>query len=136
MERFVLSRTEEKVMTFLWEQGKPLSVPEMLELWDHTNKTWTVNYMRAILRSLEEKEAVRFHDLNRRGSQYARRFIPTYSKKEYYTELAKRSGVSISDIVRVEAVAMTQKGDKDGMDDLIRQLEAIIEEYRVKDDNT
>ena len=129
MERFVLSRTEEKVMTFLWEQGKPLSVPEMLELWDHTNKTWTVNYMRAILRSLEEKEAVRFHDLNRR-------FIPTYSKKEYYTELAKRSGVSISDIVRVEAVAMTQKGDKDGMDDLIRQLEAIIEEYRVKDDNT
>lgn len=135
MRRFVLSKSEEKVMLFLWEQGKPLSVPEMLEIWNKGSaKAWTVNYIRAILRALEKKGAVEFYDLDQRGSQYARRFRPTYSKKEYYAEMAKRSGVSVSDMVQVEAVAMAQKGDKNGMDDLIQELEGIIEEYRARDD--
>lgn len=135
MQKFVLSKAEEKAMIFLWEQNRSLSVLEMLEQWDDDGKVWTDNYMRAIMRSLEKKGAVAFSDLDHRGNRYARRFLPTYTKKEYYTQLAKRSGVSVSDMVQVEAVAMAEKGDREGMDELIRELEGIIEEYRTRGDD-
>ena len=54
MREFTLTKTEEKVMLFLWDQGRPLSVQEMLEAWDGDGKTWKDNYMRAIVHSLEE----------------------------------------------------------------------------------
>lgn len=134
MQKFVLSKAEEKVMMFLWEQAKPLSVLEMLENWDDDGRTWTDNYMRAIIRSLEGKGAVEFFNLEQRGCKYARRFVTTFTKKEYFTQLAKRSGVSVSDMVKVEAVAMAENGDREGMNGLIHELEEIIEEYRAKDD--
>lgn len=135
MERFVLTKAEEKVMLFFWEQAKPLSVLEMLKCWDDNGKTWTDNYMRAIIRSLEGKGAVEFYNLHQSGSKYARRFIPTFTKNEYFTQLAKRSGVTVGEMVQVEAVAMAQQGDREGLNDLIHELEGILEEYRAKDDD-
>lgn len=125
------TKSEERLMLFLWEQGRPMSVAEMLEAWD--NKGWTKNYTRDIVRSLEQKGAVEFYDLDHRGSKYARRFRTVLSKEEYYTQLAKRSGVTVSRMLQVEAVAMAERGDRDGMENLIRELEEIIEEYRARD---
>ncbi|MCI9257334.1 BlaI/MecI/CopY family transcriptional regulator [Oscillospiraceae bacterium 42-9] len=135
MREFTLTKTEEKVMLFLWDQGRPLSVQEMLEAWDGDGKTWKDNYMRAIVHSLEEKEALEFCNLERRGNRYARRFQPAYSKKEYYSHLVKRGGLSASEMVKVEAVALAASGDQQGMDALIHELEEIIEEYRRRDDD-
>ncbi len=135
MREFTLTKTEEKVMLFLWDQGRPLSVQEMLEAWDGDDKTWKDNYMRAIVHSLEEKEALEFCNLERRGNRYARRFQPAYSKKEYYSHLVKRGGLSASEMVKVEAVALAASGDQQGMDALIHELEEIIEEYRRRDDD-
>ena len=135
MREFTLTKTEEKVMLFLWDQGRPLSVQEMLEAWDGDGKTWKDNYMRAIVHSLEEKEALEFCNLERRGNRYARRFQPAYSKKEYYSQLVKRGGLSASEMVKVEAVALAASGDQQGMDALIHELEEIIEEYRRRDDD-
>ena len=53
-----LTKTEEKVMLFLWNKGEPLSVQEMLESWEGEEKTWKDNYMRAIVRALMEKSAL------------------------------------------------------------------------------
>ena len=135
MREFTLTKTEEKVMLFLWDQGRPLSVQEMLEAWDGDGKTWKDNYMRAIVHSLEEKEALEFCNLERLGNRYARRFQPAYSKKEYYSHLVKRGGLSASEMVKVEAVALAASGDQQGMDALIHELEEIIEEYRRRDDD-
>ncbi len=135
MREFTLTKTEEKVMLFLWDQGRPLSVQEMLEAWDGDGKTWKDNYMRAIVHSLEEKEALEFCNLERRGNRYARRFQPAYSKKEYYSHLVKRGGLSASEMVKVEAVVLAASGDQQGMDALIHELEEIIEEYRRRDDD-
>ena len=135
MREFTLTKTEEKVMLFLWDQGRPLSVQEMLEAWDGDGKTWKDNYMRAIVHSLEEKEALEFCNLERRGNRYARRFQPAYSKKEYYSHLVKRGGLSASEMVKVEAVALAASGDQQGMDALIHELEEIIEEDRRRDDD-
>ena len=135
MREFTLTKTEEKVMLFLWDQGRPLSVQEMLEAWDGDGKTWKDNYMRAIVHPLEEKDALEFCNLERRGNRYARRFQPAYSKKEYYSHLVKRGGLSASEMVKVEAVALAASGDQQGMDALIHELEEIIEEYRRRDDD-
>jgi len=129
-----LTKTEEKVMMFLWEKGKPFSVQEMLESWEGDEKTWKDNYMRAITHALEEKGALKFSDLDRRGNRYSRRFVPTFSKTEYYAQLVKRGGLTISEMVEAEAVAMAKNEDREGMDALIRDLEEIIEEYRMRDD--
>ena len=135
MREFTLTKTEEKVMLFLRDQGRTLSVQEMLEAWDGDGKTWKDNYMRAIVHSLEEKEALEFCNLERRGNRYARRFQPAYSKKEYYSHLVKRGGLRASEMVKVEAVALASSGDQQGMDALIHELEEIIEEYRRRDDD-
>lgn len=128
-----LSKTEEKLMTFLWDQAQPLSVPEMLERWD--DKAWTDNYMRVILKSLEKKGAVEFYDLDHRGSKYARRFRATLSREEYYAQLACSNGVTVRDVAQIQAVAMVQKGGREGMEELIRELEDMIEEYRARDED-
>lgn len=132
MQMQPLTKSEEKLMLFLWEQGRPLSVLEMLEASD--NNAWTKNYTRDIVRALEEKGAVEFHSLDRRANRYARRFVPAYTKEAYYAQLAKRNGVSVSKMFQAEAVAMVRKGDKEGMEELIRELEEIIEEYRERDE--
>lgn len=132
MNLIPLTKSEEKLMLFLWEHGEPLSVSEIIAQWD--GSTWTKNYTRDIVRGLEEKGAVEFCGLEHNTKNYARRFRTTLSKEEYYTKLAKHSGVSVSRMLQVEAVAMVKKGDREGMKNLIRELEGIIEEYRARDD--
>lgn len=129
-----LTKTEEKVMLFLWKQGKALSVQEMLETWDGEEKTWKDNYMRAIVHAMEEKGALEFSDLNQRGSRCSRRMRPAFSKADYYNQLRKRGGLTIGEMAKAEAVAMAKDDDREGMDALLRDLEEIIEEYRARDD--
>ena len=119
-------------MLFLWDQERPISVSEMMEAW--SDKAWTKNYTRDIVRALEQKGAIEFCGLVRCGSQYARRFRTILSREEYYSQLANRRGVSVSKMFKAQAVAMVEKGDKDGMAKLIQELEDIIEEYRIRDD--
>ncbi len=122
-------------MKFLWKQDKPLSVQEMLDLWEGEEKTWQDNYMRAIVRTLVKKGALEVSDIKlRSNSRASRRLQPTFSKKDYYSQLVKRGGLRVSEMVEAEAVAMTQKGDREGMSALIRDLKEIIEEYDTRDD--
>lgn len=130
-----LTKSEEKLMLFLWEHDEPMSVTEMLEMRDD-EKHWTKNYTRDIVRALEEKGAVECCGLQRSTKNYARRFRPVMGRDEYFTHLAKDNGVSVSRMLRVEALAMARTGQTEKMDELIRELEDIIEEYRTKGDDT
>lgn len=136
MKKKGLTKTEESVMLFLWDQDKPLSIQEMVEVWDGKEKPWKDNYLRAIIHSLEVKGVVEYsNSLDRRGNRYARRFQPTISKKDYYAKMVKGNGLSVREMVEAEAVAMIQNEDREGLDALIRDLEEIIEEYRQRDDD-
>lgn len=130
-----LTKSEETVMLFLWKQGKPLSVLEMIDSWEGEERTWKDNYMRAIVRALVEKGALKVADLECRNSRTSRRLEPTFSKKDYYVQMMKRGGLTASEMVEAEAVAMAQKGDKEGMSALIRDLKGIIKEYDMRDDD-
>lgn len=123
-----LTKTEEKLMLFLWDQDRPMSVAEILESWNQ--KAWTKNYIRDIVRSLEQKGAVEFSGLDHRGSKYARRFRAAVSREEYYAGLTRENGVSLAGLFREEVTALAQRGERREMDELIRELEGIIEEYR------
>ena len=130
-----LTKTEEKVMLFLWNKGEPLSVQEMLESWEGEEKTWKDNYMRAIVRALMEKGALTIAELECRNNRASRRLAPTFSKKDYYAQMMKRGGLTASELVKAQAVAMAKCGDREGIDALIRDLEDIIEEYRTREDD-
>lgn len=128
-----LTKSEEKLMQFLWEQGKPLSASEIQALWK--DNAWTKSYTRDIIRALEEKGAIEFYNLERTGKNYGRRFRTVLTRGEYFSQLAMRNGVTVTKMFKVEAFAMVEKGNKQEMDDLIRELEGMIEEYRARDDD-
>ena len=120
-------------MRFLWEQGKPLSALEIQGLWK--DKAWTKTYTRDIIRALEEKGAIEFHDLERTGKKYGRRFRTVLTKDEYYSQEAMRNGITSRKLFQLEALALVKKGNKEGIEELIRELEDMIEEYRARDDD-
>lgn len=128
-----LTRSEEKLMRFLWEQDEPLSASEIQALWKE--QTWTKTYTRDIIRGLEEKGAIEFHSLERTGKKYGRRFRPVMTKEEYYSQAAIHNGVKASSLFQLEAFALVKKGNKEGIKELIQELEDMIEEYRARDDD-
>lgn len=130
-----LTKTEETVMVFLWKQDRPLSVQEMLNSWEGEEKTWKDNYMRKIVYSLVEKGALKVAEVEYLNNQATRRFKPNFSREEYYGQMMKRGGLTASEMVEAEAVAMAKKGDREGLSSLIHDLKGIIEEYDMRDDD-
>ena len=130
-----LTKTEETVMVFLWKQDRPLSVQEMLNSWEGEEKTWKDNYMRKIVYSLVEKGALKVAEVEYLNNQATRRFKPTFSREDYYGQMMKRGGLTASEMVEAEAVAMAKKGDREGLSSLIHDLKGIIEEYGMRDDD-
>ena len=128
-----LTKSEEKLMRFLWEQGKPLSASEIQALWK--DQTWTKTYTRDIIRGLEEKGAIEFDSLERTGKKYGRRFRTVMTKEEFYSQEALRNGVTAGELFQLEASALVKKGNKEGVEELIQELEDMIEEYRARDDD-
>ena len=133
MAYVALTKSEEKLMRFLWEQGVPLSASEIQALWK--DKGWTKTYTRDIIRTLEEKGAIEFHSLERTGKKYGRRFQTVMTREEFYSGQAIRNGVTVSNLFKVEALALAKKGNKEGVEKLIRELEDMISEYRARDDD-
>lgn len=127
MGRPYLTKSEEELMGFLWSYGKPLSVPEMLDIC--TEHSWSDHYLRVMLKSLERKKMVAVADLDHRGTQYARRFQCTVTQEEYFLQQAKSRGISVNDLVHTEAVAMVRSGDREGVARLMSQLKEIYDEY-------
>lgn len=131
-----LTKSEETLMMFLWNQGKPLSVQEMIDSWEGDERTWKDNHMRVIVRALVEKGVLEVAELDYHNSRASRRLRPTFSKKEYYAQVVKHGGLSVSEMVEAEAVAMAKKGDKEGMSALLSDLKEIIEEYDMREDDS
>lgn len=133
MSRILLSKSEEKLMNFLWKQDQPLTVQEMSVLW--TDKTWTDHYIRLLLKGLEKKHAIECCGVEQSGRQYSRKFRCAITKEEYYSQTAIHNGVSFEELIHAEAAALTKAGDKEGMDDLVQKLESIIDEFRTRSDD-
>lgn len=127
MDNLVLTKSEEELMGFLWECGKPLSVLEILEQCpDHS---WSDHYLRVMLRSLERKGVVGCSSFDRRGNQYSRRFHCIISREEYFLLQARKQGLNTKDFIKLEATAMFKKGDKASVEEIVNELTEMIREY-------
>lgn len=71
--------------------------------------------MRAIVRALEDKGALKITGLERKNNCNSRRLQPSFSKQAYFAAVIKHGGLSVSEMVEAEAVAMAQQDDKEGM---------------------
>ncbi len=131
MPGFSLSKSEERLMNFLWSENTPLSALEMVE--KLRDQDWGEHYLRVVLKSLERKGAVECCGFEQRVNQYARRFCCALTKEEYYVQLAARGGVAPDALLRSAAVAMVEKGGDKGKEELIQELERLIEEYRAEE---
>ena len=132
IKKLILTKREDELMNFLWDEGRPLIVEEMLDVGGEHE--WGENYLRIMLRSLEKKGAVEACGMVLRGKQYARQFRPAISKEEFYLRLAMNRGASAGALLQVAAAAV-MKGKKEDTDEVVRQLEEMLEEYKARTDD-
>lgn len=129
MKKITFTKREDELMNFLWEQTEPLSVDEMASRSEELN--WSEAYIRVMVRSLEHKGLLECCGVEPRGKQYARRFRPAISREEHYTRLAISAGADAGTLAKV-AVAAVAKDRKENSEDLIKQLEAIVDDFKAR----
>lgn len=118
-----LTKSEEDLMGIFWEEKKPLTSVEILNI--ASDRSWNGNYLHMMLRSLQKKGLLEACGTVRYGTQYARKFIPLLTKEEYAAKIIVSTGIKSSSIAQVTVALAKEIGDKE---ELIEQLEEIIQE--------
>lgn len=126
----MLTNHETELMNFLWSISEPVTGKDILEQCkDHT---WADTYLGLMLRSLEQKGAIRCCGVKLYGRKYARQFEPAITKEEYYVQLARDNGVDMEAFARA-AASLVKKEAPEEQEALIKELESIIREFREKE---
>lgn len=76
-----LSTNEFKILQVLWEEGRSLSRPEIIER--TPDKDWNPNSIHLILNNMIEKGVLCVDGLTRCGKGYGRTYAPTMTQMEY-----------------------------------------------------
>ena len=77
-----LTRSEMEIMDVLWETGEPMSRADLLARSDE--KTWKDSSVHILLNGLLQKKAIREAGMVKRSKTYARTFVPTMTREEYF----------------------------------------------------
>lgn len=131
MRKLTFTKREEELMNFLWEQTEPLAVDQIAAR--SADKNWSEAYIRVMVRSLEHKGLLECCGVEPRGKQYARCFRPAITREEHYTRMALTAGADAGFLAKV-AVASVAKDHKEDPDELIKQLEAIVDDFKAHND--
>ena len=120
----VLTRSELEIMDVLWAAQAPLSRSDLLERSDEKN--WKDSSVHILLNGLLRKEAIREEGFVKRGKTYARTFLPTMTREEYFATtifshryqpdlvglfaaLLRRENISGEELERIEALIQERK---------------------------
>lgn len=122
-----LTKSERSLMDFFWNSNTPLTSVNLLK--NNASHEWSDNYMHNMLRNLQKKKFIKECGTVRYGTQYARQFIPTFSREEYATQLALGVGIGPKNIAQV-TVAMAEQSSSD--EEVISVLEDIIDVLKDK----
>ena len=125
-KKYLLTDAEREVMEYIWTSDEPLSGNDILE--KSPFKEWSSGYLHNVLRSMLKKKVIQVEGLVQSNTQYARTFAPALTREEYAAQMAMSVGgvVNQKSIAKV-AMAMAKEA---GSEDLIRKLEALIEESK------
>lgn len=119
-----LTKGEERILEIFWNEGKPLTSMEVMEKTDEFNES----YVHRLLNSLLEKKALKVEGMMKSGKQYARIFVPEFTREEYGVYLIKQLGMVRKDNLKKFAVALTKENKR--KEEVIETLEGIIDEIK------
>lgn len=97
---------------------------EVMEKTDEFNES----YVHRLLNSLLEKKALKVEGMMKSGKQYARIFVPEFTREEYGVYLIKQLGMMRKDNLKKFAVALTKENKR--KEEVIETLEGIIDEIK------
>ena len=118
---------EEALLNFLWEKEIPMTSAEMLD--ELSAEGWKQITLLKTVQSLSEKGYLEVTGLEKSVKTYARRFVPTVSKGEFYSQMFVRKGLDETSIVDITAALIGADGkSKKGTKQIIQKLESIIED--------
>ena len=131
-DRKVMGKSEEKLMDFLWEQNKAMTIVEIEQQMAREGlKKATI--FKAV-QSLVEQEYLRVNGFERVSKSYARKFEPAVTKEEYAAVVLAARGIDTNSLGNL-AMAMlgnenSEKKDEEADEKLIKELEDIIVQLR------
>ena len=131
-DRKVMGKSEEKLMDFLWEQNKAMTIVEIEQQMAREGlKKATI--FKAV-QSLVEQEYLRVNGFERVSKSYARKFEPAVTKEEYAAVVLEARGIDTNSLGNL-AMAMlgnenSEERDEEADEKLIEELEDIIVQLR------
>lgn len=134
-QRKVLTKSEERLMDYLWKQGKAMTVTELEQaLAEEGVKKVTI--FKAV-QTLVEQEYLCVSGLERAGKAYARKFEPAITREEYAAIVLADKGIDTDSLINV-AMAMIgndsdSKKNEEANEKLIKELEEIIVKLRSRE---
>lgn len=130
-----LNAREEELLCFLWEENEAMTSAEMAE--KLKEREWNNITVFKTVQSLTEKEYLKVDSLKKAAKTYARRMTPSLSKEEYYSSVLKEKGFDRASLTGLVAsfLGSSKKGKKERDAEVIRTLEAMIEQIRNSDEN-
>lgn len=126
---FDLTKNELEVLELMWEQDRPLTRTEIINL--SPERSWKAGSIHILLNRLLDKEAIIVDGFVKTGKNYGRTYSAAVTRKDYDMSLFKQhyesGNISIGELFA--ALIEDEKYD----DSVIDELEAIIKKRKAKD---
>ena len=131
--KFSLTENEAEIMEILWEQARPLSRADLLNL--SPERSWSPSSIHIILNRLLEKGAIVVDGFVKTGKSYGRTYSPSVKREDYFTmqinsaaQYVKGNSASISRVVStlIQDEKMTLDTIKE-LEDMIRKRKEDLE---------
>lgn len=119
-----LSANEFKILQVLWEEGRSLSRPEIIER--TPDKDWNPNSIHLILNNMIEKGVLCVDGLTRCGKGYGRTYAPTMSQMEYAAKQAMDATPNYSPDERLLGVVAALVDSNSVSNKTISELETLL----------
>ncbi len=123
MNEFRLSKNEMEIMSLFWQEGRPLSKSEIIEL--SSDRSWKASSVYVLLNSLLKKGAIREAGFVKSQTNIGRTFEAMLDENEYVimqiNSDIKERNLSIVDLM---AGLINQETDKT----VVEKLEKVIQE--------
>lgn len=124
-----INAREESLLNFLWDKNIPMTNSDMLE--ELETEGWKQITLMKTVQSLTEKGYLEVVGLEQSVKTYARKFVPTISKGEFYSQMIIEKGLDRSSIVDIAAALIGVDGkSKEGTQKIIGTLESIINDLK------
>lgn len=131
-QRKVMSKSEEKLMDFLWEHDRAMTIVEIEQ--HMARKGLKKATIFKAVQSLMEQKYLCVNGFERVSKSYARKFEPAVTKEEYAAVVLAARGIDTNSLGNI-AMAMlgndnSEERDEEADEKLIRELEDIIAQLR------